>query len=398
MPAAFAFSGTLLLAVVVGVGVALTAWRARLPLGPRNLTLRGPLRERVVPWDRLERLEVGRAYRYGGRHGRIPRWRTLHVRVRGEQLPLVAIATNRPRRELPGLVAEVDRLLAVHGRRVHRGTRADRTGGRSRRSGATPMPLGSTRTESGVVMDRKTTGGGGVCDTCGGVIPETMPACPTCEPGIVLASAPTVPPFDPASRSSPVVRSVPLRPALRVLRRRPTLLLPSAVGMAAVVATMTHLMGRVDLAFFWLFEFVVLVVILAVGAAAGFTVPTFTRACTVAGVVNHFAGVARAMDRSAALVRSGLRGSERLSLLVGLLVAIVAFAWTTALMVGGLRAGVTLPWTAMVFAVTVGLSLWAALADVIDTACWHVAYHGRAPAPFSPWQLGAGLDLPPADA
>ena len=334
------------------------------------------------------------------------------------------------------------------------------------------MPLRSTRTEPGVVMERRTTGGGGVCNTCGGVVPETMPGCPTCEPGMVLASAPTMPPFDPASRSSPGVRSVPLRPALRVLRRRPTLLLPPAVGTAAVVGTTTHLMGRVDLAFLWLFELVALLLILAVGAAIGFTVLTFTRAFTVAAVVNHFAGVARpmadalaqvlrrpgsvlpwvamhgmvgatyglamllrssrepaatiryepgyaslrdsryvwqvlfgedaglarAMDRSTALVRAGLRGSQRFSLFVGVLVAVVAFAWTALLLVGGLGPGVTLRWTAMVFAVTVGLSVWAALADVIDTACWHVAYHGRAPAPFSPWQLGAGLDLPPADA
>lgn len=260
------------------------------------------------------------------------------------------------------------------------------------------MPLRSTRTEPGVVMERRTTGGGGVCNTCGGVVPETMPGCPTCEPGMVLASAPTMPPFDPASRSSPGVRSVPLRPALRVLRRRPTLLLPPAVGTAAVVATTTHLMGRVDLAFLWLFELVALLLILAVGAAVGFTVLTFTRAFTVAAVVNHFAGVARPMADALAQVLRRPGSVLPWVAMHGMLVAVVAFAWTALLLVGGLGPGVTLRWTAMVFAVTVGLSVWAALADVIDTACWHVAYHGRAPAPFSPWQLGAGLDLPPADA
>jgi len=122
LPAALAFYGTLLLAVVVGIGSALTSWRARLTLGPRGLTLRGPLRDRVVSWDRFERLEVGRAYRYAGRRGRTRRWRALHVRVRDEQLPLVAIATNRPKHAMPSLVADVDRLLAFHGRHVHRVT------------------------------------------------------------------------------------------------------------------------------------------------------------------------------------------------------------------------------------------------------------------------------------
>ena len=118
-----AFYGLLGLAVVTGLGFALTAWRARLVVGPSGLVVRSGLRERLIPWNQLERVEVGPPHRYAGRRGRSARWQALNVRTGGAQLPVVVAATNRPANRMPELVGEVDRALAVYGHKVQRDER-----------------------------------------------------------------------------------------------------------------------------------------------------------------------------------------------------------------------------------------------------------------------------------
>lgn len=306
------------------------------------------------------------------------------------------------------------------------------------------------------------------CVTCGGQVPTTMPACPVCEPGVVLSTGPPV--------KARVVSSsrgrVALRPALEVLRRRPVLLVPPLLAVGATVGVAIRLLSRVDLAFFWLFEIVAQLTILAVAGAVGFTALTLARAVTVAVAVHHWrgvdrplnaalgqvvrrpgsvllwvvlhgivgavhglallvrsagessatlryepgaaslknsqyvwqvmlgedAGVARSMDRSAALVRAGLAGSRPLSM-VAMAIAVVAMLAGGLLLVGGgLRSATVVPWTVIAVVVTVTLAVWAALADVLDTAAWWLATRGGAPAPFGSWQLGGDLDLPPTGA
>ena len=229
------------------------------------------------------------------------------------------------------------------------------------------------------------------CASCGGQVPVTMPACPVCEPGVVLSTGQGEPLAAGASRL-PVGgrRPVPLAPALAVLRDTPTLLVPTLLTLAAVAGVGTYWMGRVDAGPLWALEMFLLLLIMVVMLVAGFAVLTVARAVTVAGAVNLFAGVdrpvataavqvarravsvvswtfmhgmtglalavstmifsrstlqmqvgydgvrnsqyvwqvmfgedaglARAMDRSAALVRAQLVGSRRFTLVVGLLV------------------------------------------------------------------------------
>jgi hypothetical protein len=116
--ARLALAGGGVLAVVVGLGFGLTARRSRLVVGPSGLEVRRGVSVQLVPYDRLERIAVGHPHRYAGRHGRGPRWRALHVHATGAQRPLVVPATNRPRRAMPQLVAEVDAALAPYGHRV----------------------------------------------------------------------------------------------------------------------------------------------------------------------------------------------------------------------------------------------------------------------------------------
>ena len=259
-----------------------------------------------------------------------------------------------------------------------------------------------------------------------------MPTCPVCEPGVVLSSGQGEPLTAGASRL-PVGsrRSVPAGPALAVLRDTPTLLLPTLLALATVASVGTYWMGRVDAGPLWVLEMFLLLLIMVIMLAAGFAVLTLARAVTVAGAVNLFAGVdrpvatatgqvarrfvsvaswtfmhgmtalalavsvmvfsrstlrmqpgydgvknsqyvwqvmfgedaglARAMDRSAALVRARLAGSRRFTLVV---------------------AG--------------SVSVWATLADIIDTAAWRLASVGAVPPPFTAGQLGGDLDLPPA--
>ena len=311
--------------------------------------------------------------------------------------------------------------------------------------------------------------GGSVCDGCGGAIPATMGACPVCEPDVVLSSGAGA-----AGGGRPWVstvsrRSVPLAPALAVLREAPALLLPPLLAVGGVVTVGTYWLSRVDAWPFWLVEILLMLLVIALTLAAGIFALTFARAFTVAGVVNHFAGVgwpvatavrevarrsvsaiswtflhgmtslmlaislalsrhelyqmqpgadgvknsqyvwqvmfgedaglARAMDRSAALVRAQLAGSRRFSLVLALLVGGAGIAWVAILRVIGAGPGLGLPWLSSLVVVSGAVAVWATLADVIDTAAWRLAYTGQAPPPFTRGQLGGdGLDLPRADA
>ncbi len=116
--ATLALAGGGVLAVAVGVGFGLTAWRSRLVVGPSGLEVRRAVSVQLVPYNRLERIEVGHPHRYAGRHGRGPAGARVHAT--GQQRPLVVPATNRSRRAMPQLVAEVDAALAPYGHRVER--------------------------------------------------------------------------------------------------------------------------------------------------------------------------------------------------------------------------------------------------------------------------------------
>jgi hypothetical protein len=306
------------------------------------------------------------------------------------------------------------------------------------------------------------------CVTCGGQVPSTMPACPVCEPGVVLSSGPGRPLAAGATRSSVPLRGrrpVPVGPALAVLRDTPTLLLPPLLAVGTVAAVGSWWMGRVDAGPLWALEMFVLLLILVLMLAVGFAALTFARAVTVAGLVNLFAGVdrpvatatgqvarrfvsvasctvmhgmtslalaisvmifsrstlrmqpgydgvrnsqyvwqvmfgedagvARAMDRSAALVRARLAGSRTFTLVVGLVVGGAGAVWAGMSLGNGLHAGAGVPWLLTLVGVTVSVSVWACLADIIDTAAWRLATVGAAPGPFTARQLGGELDLPP---
>ena len=110
------------------------------------------------------------------------------------------------------------------------------------------------------------------------------------------------------------------------------------------------------------------------------------------------AGLARSMDRSAALVRAQLGGSRRFTLAVALLVGVTGLVWVTVLRASGIGPGLGLPWLSSLTVICSAVAVWATLADIIDTAAWQLAYTGRVPAPFTRGQLGGDLDLPPADA
>ena len=110
------------------------------------------------------------------------------------------------------------------------------------------------------------------------------------------------------------------------------------------------------------------------------------------------AGLARSMDRSAALVRARLVGSSRFSLVVTMSVGLTGLVWVTVLRAIGVGPGLGLPWLSSLTVICGGVAVWATLADIIDTAAWQLAYTGRVPAPFTRGQLGGDLDLPPADA
>ena len=312
--------------------------------------------------------------------------------------------------------------------------------------------------------------GGSVCDGCGGAIPATMAACPVCEPDVVLSSGAGAaggggqPWGSTASR-----RSVPLAPALAVLRDAPALLLPPLLAVGGVATVGTYWLSRVNVWPFWLVEILLMLLVIALTLAAGIFALTFARAITVAGVAHHFAGVhfpvatavrqvarravstiswtfmhgmtslvlaislamsrhelyqmqpgadgvknsqyvwqvmfgedaglARAMDRSAALVRAQLAGSRRFSLLLALLVGGAGIVWVAILRASGAGLGLGLPWLSSLVVVSGAVAVWATLADVIDTAAWRLAYTGQAPPPFTRGQLGGdGLDLPRADA
>ena len=306
------------------------------------------------------------------------------------------------------------------------------------------------------------------CVTCGGQVPTTMPACPVCESGVVLSSGQGQPLATGASRLPTSIggRTVPMGPALAVLRDTPTLLLPPLVAVGTVAAVGTYWMGRVDVWPFWLLEMFLMALIMAVTLAVGFFALTLARAVTVAGAVNLFAGVdrpvttatgqvarrfvsvvswtlmhgmtglvlaisvkvfpnsklewqpgyggvknsqyvwqvmfgedaglARAMDRSPALVRARLTGSRRFTLVVALVVGVAGAAWAGMSLADGLHAGAGVPWLLTVVVVAGSVSVWATLADIIDTAAWRVAAVGAAPPPFTAGQLGGDLDLPPA--
>ena len=310
---------------------------------------------------------------------------------------------------------------------------------------------------------------GSVCDECGGAIPASMPACPVCEPHTVLASDPMVPATSapPGARTPRPVPAGAMGAATQVLLAVPALLLPALLAVGTVAAVGTYWLGRVEAWPFWLVEILLMLLIIAATLAAGVFALTFARAITVAGVVNHFAGVdrpvvtaarqvvrrpvpvaswtlmygmtylvmtlshaisrhslhamapgaggvktsqyvwqvmfgedvglARSMDRSAALVRAQLGGSRRFTLAVALLVGTAGVAWVTIVRASGL-AGLGLPWLANLVVISSAVAVWATLADVIDTAAWRLAYTGRAPTPFTRGQLGGDLDLPPADA
>ena len=303
---------------------------------------------------------------------------------------------------------------------------------------------------------------GPVCRSCGGAIPATMVACPVCEPDLVLSSGSAWTGGVPRSASAGRNRSVPLAPALAVLRVTPTLLLPPLLAVGAVAAVGTHWMGRVEVWPFWLLEMFLLLAIMAVALVAGIFALTFARAITVTGAVNVFAGVdwpvatavrqvarrlvsvaswtlmhgmtalalavsvavfsrstlrmrpgydgvrnsqyvwqvmfgedaglARAMDRSAALVRAGLGGSRRFSLVLLLLVAVAGIAWAGMTLADGIRSGFGVPWLLTVTVITGGVAAWSTLADIIDTAAWRLATTGAAPPPFRAGQLGTDLD------
>jgi hypothetical protein len=59
--ASLALAGGAVLAVVVGLVFALTAWRSRLVVGPSGLEVRRAVSVQLVPYDRLERIQVDAA-------------------------------------------------------------------------------------------------------------------------------------------------------------------------------------------------------------------------------------------------------------------------------------------------------------------------------------------------
>jgi hypothetical protein len=298
-----------------------------------------------------------------------------------------------------------------------------------------------------VVVDTNGATGGDVCTACGGAIPPPMPACPVCDPGLVLSSDPVVPLASKGSRPSGIGRPVSLGGALQVLRERPTIAMPPALAVATTAVGATHTMGRVQLGLMWLLEILLLWAMLLVFVAIGFLLLTFARAFSVAAAINHLAGVdrplgaaarqvvrrpgsviawtamhgivglvhglallmrssaespatlryepghasmrnsqyvwqvmfgedagmARAMDRSAALVRADLPGSRAFSLLAAGIMVVAALAWTLSLQASGFQSGPPTSMWSLAALVTVGLSLWAALADIMDTAAWRRA-------------------------
>ena len=118
VPAALAFYGMTIGFIIGGVGFALTAWRSRFIVSPSGIVVHQAIRQRLFPWDRLEAITLDRPHRYAGRHGRGPRWQALHVHATDERMPVIAAATNRPKRHMPDLVNRVDQALAPYGHRV----------------------------------------------------------------------------------------------------------------------------------------------------------------------------------------------------------------------------------------------------------------------------------------
>lgn len=119
--AAVAFYGVALVLMLAGAGLGLSVWRARLVVGPWGVTVRGALRERLIPWGRLEAVHVGPPSPRARRRAHGGPWQALHVRVVGEAAPIVAAATNRPQRQMTSLAHRLDRVLAAYGHRIQIG-------------------------------------------------------------------------------------------------------------------------------------------------------------------------------------------------------------------------------------------------------------------------------------
>lgn len=120
MPAAPAFHLVIVGFMIGSIGFALTAWRSRFIVSPSGIVVQQAIRQRLFSWGRIEQVALGHPHSYAGRQGRGPRWQALHVHATGETLPVIAAATNRPRRHMPDLVNRVELALAAYGHQVQR--------------------------------------------------------------------------------------------------------------------------------------------------------------------------------------------------------------------------------------------------------------------------------------
>jgi len=95
------------------------------------------------------------------------------------------------------------------------------------------------------------------------------------------------------------------------------------------------------------------------------------------------AGLAQSMDRSASMVRAGLRGSRPFTFLVAIVTALAGMLLVGAILANGLTTG--LPWAAMIIAATTAFALWTTVRDIIDTAAWH-AWSGPPTGAAPTWE------------
>lgn len=270
-----------------------------------------------------------------------------------------------------------------------------------------------------------------------------MPACPVCHPWEVLSADAA-----PHAADAGLRASVPPRLALAVLVRRPTLTIPSALAAGTTAVVATWMLSRIQLGLFWTLDILMMWVTLMICLAGGFVVLTFARSAGVAATIHHLdgadhpllagsrevarrigsvipwlfmhgvtavvhgvsllgnhevgaasvgnsqyvwqvmfgedAGLGRAMDRSVQLVRAGVRGSGMFSSSIGAAFGLLGGGAMLWLAGKGVAAGVSVPWALVVVVVTIGVALWATLADIMDTVAWRQAHAGGLGGSASP--------------
>lgn len=224
--------------------------------------------------------------------------------------------------------------------------------------------------------------------------------------------------------------------------------IPSALAAGATAVVATWMLSRIQIGLFWTLDMLVLWLTLMICLAGGFVVLTFARSAGVAATIHHLdsadhpllagsrevarrigsvipwvflhggtavvrgvsllvhheagaasmgssqyvwqvmfgedTGLGRAMDRSVQLVRAGVGGSGTFSSLMGAAVGLVGGGAMLWLAGRGVAAGVSVPWVLVVGVVIVGVTVWATLADIMDTLAWRQAHAGGPGGSASP--------------